>query len=100
MTNPKQYLISMISHSTVNDLGFMEARAKLLDLAAFCDRGERHGVTEDFRFQAIIGALEILVDGKQERARRILEALSDPSREPLKNPSGKAAVGAWDRSKA
>jgi hypothetical protein len=90
----------MISDSIINDLGFMEARAKLLDLAAFFDRGERRGVTEDFRFRTIFDGLEILIDGKPERTRRILEALSDPSSEPLENPSGKAAIGAWDHSKA
>ena len=78
----------------------MDARAKLLDVAAFFDRGERHGVTEDFRFRAISDALKILIDGKPERTRRILEALSDSSSEPLEDPPSKGAVGAWDRSKA
>jgi hypothetical protein len=36
-----------------------------------------------------------LVDGKPERARRILEKLSDPTTAPEEKSSGKAALGAW-----
>jgi hypothetical protein len=35
------------------------------------------------------------VDGKPERARRILEKLSDPTTKPEETSSGKAALGAW-----
>ncbi len=79
------------------DVGFLPVRAKLLEVAAFLDRVERHGVADDFRCEALRAAAHLLVDGEAERARRILEALSDPSLEPEAVSSGKAAFGAWQR---
>jgi hypothetical protein len=77
--------------------GFIPMRAKLIDVAAFFDRVERHKVADDFRCAALREAAALLVDGKPERARRILEQLSDPTKEPDAVSSGKAALGAWQR---
>lgn len=77
------------------DQGFIPVRAKLIEVAAFLDRVERHDVADDFRCAALRSAAELLVDGKPERARRILESLSDPTTEPDLKSSGKAALGAW-----
>lgn len=77
------------------DLGFVPARARLVEVAAFLDRVERHGVADDYRCAALREAARLLVDGQPERARRILEALSDPSSEPDAASTGKAAAGAW-----
>jgi hypothetical protein len=77
------------------EVGFVPVRAKLIEVAAFFDRVERHGVADDFRCTALREAARLLVDGQPERARRILEALSDPSSEPDVKSTGKAAVGAW-----
>jgi len=77
------------------DTGFVPVRAKLLEVAAFLDRVERYGVATDFRCDALREAAKILVDGGPERARRILEKLSDPTTEPEATSSGKAALGAW-----
>lgn len=77
------------------DQGFIPVRAKLIEVAAFLDRVERYGVTDDFRCAALRAAAALLVDGRAERARRILEKLSDPTVEPDTNSSGKAALGAW-----
>jgi hypothetical protein len=77
------------------DHGFVPNRAKLIEVAAFLDRVERHGVADDFRCEALRDAAALLVDGKPERARRILEALSDPTSEPAASAAGKAAMGAW-----
>lgn len=77
------------------DLGFVPVRAKLIEVAAFLDRVERHGVANDFRCVALREAARLLVDGRPERARRILEQLSDPTVEPDSVSSGKAALGAW-----
>jgi hypothetical protein len=44
-------------------------------------------------------AAKLLVDGKPERARRILESLSDPTTVPDKVSTGKAALGAWQKPK-
>lgn len=79
------------------DVGFVPVRAKLLEVAAFLDRVERHEVADDFRCEALRQAAQILVDGAPERARRVLEALSDPTTEPDAVSTGKAAFGAWQR---
>lgn len=75
--------------------GFIPVRAKLLDVAAFLDRVERHQVADDFRCAALREAAKLLVDGKPARARRILEKLSDPTTTPDEKSTGKAALGAW-----
>jgi hypothetical protein len=77
--------------------GFVPARAKLIDIAAFLDRVERYGSADDFRCAALREAAALLVDGKPERARRILESLSDPTTVPDEKSTGKAALGAWQR---
>ena len=77
------------------DHGFVPTRAKLIDVAAFLDRVERYEAADDFRCAALRAAAEVLVDGKPERARRILEKLSDPTTAPDEKSSGKAALGAW-----
>jgi hypothetical protein len=79
------------------DHGFVPARAKLIDVAAFLDRVERYEIADDFRCAALREAAAVLVDGKPERARRILEKLSDPTTVPEATSSGKAALGAWQR---
>ncbi len=81
----------------VVDLGFIPVRAKLIEVAAFLDRVERHAAADDFRCAALRAAAKVLVDGKPERARRILEKLSDPTTAPEVISSGKAALGAWQK---
>ena len=81
--------------SGILEHGFIPIRAKLLEVAAFLDRVERHGVADDFRCVALRDAAALLADGQPERARRILERLSDPTTEPEPVSSGKAALGAW-----
>ena len=79
----------------VVDLAFIGVRAKLIEVAAFLDRVERHGSADDFRCVALRDAAALLVDGRSERARRILEKLSDPTTTPDERSTGKAALGAW-----
>ena len=79
----------------VVDQGFIPVRAKLIEVAAFLDRTERHAIADDFRVAALREAAELLTDGRPERARRILEKLSDPTTAPDTVSSGKAALGAW-----
>lgn len=81
--------------SQLVDRSFVGVRAKLLEVAAFLDRVERHGQADDFRCAALRAAAAVLVDGQPERARRILEKLSDPTTEPARTTDGRAAVGAW-----
>ena len=89
--------VSPATAKALVDHGFIPVRAKLIDLAAFLDRVERYGVADDFRCAALRDAAALLLDGKPERARRILEQLSDPTTEPEAKSSGKAALGAWPR---
>jgi len=75
------------------DLGFLDARSKLLDLAAFLDRVERAGEDSDYRVEALYSALSELSGPTPDRARRILERLSDPSLEPIERATVKSATG-------
>lgn len=77
------------------DLYFMEARAKLIDLAAFMDRLERGTGEEDFRMAGFRKALAELNGTTPERARRVLLSLSDPTTEPIPAATTKAACGAY-----
>lgn len=84
--------------AAVVEVGFIPTRAKLIEVAAFLDRVDRHGVAGDFRCVALRAAAALLTDGRGRRARRILEKLSDPTTEPDMVSSGKAALGAWRES--
>ncbi|SRR5690606_1165425 len=83
----------------VLDLYFMDARCKLIEIAAFLDRvdrgrGEGEGV-EDFRLKAFRSALEHLGSSEPTRAERVLLAFSDPTDEPVERAPGKGACGAY-----
>jgi hypothetical protein len=95
--SPANRAPASVAPAAIVDHGFIPTRAKLIDLAAFLDRVERHGIADDFRCAALRDAARLLVDGKPERARRILEKLSDPTTEPEAKSSGKAALGAWQK---
>lgn len=77
------------------DLYFMDARSKLIDLAAFLDRLDRGEGSADFRLEAFKRALTELSKGEPQRARQVLIALSDPTDLPIDRSPGKGAVGAW-----
>jgi hypothetical protein len=77
------------------DLYFPEARAKLIDLAAFLDRLDRADGEADFRLAAFKAALGQLSRGDRNRAERVLLELSDPSSEPIAAATTKAACGTW-----
>lgn len=77
------------------DLYFLEARSKLIDLAAFLDRLERSTGTPDFRLNALVKALDELRDATGDRTERVLRSLSDPTRDPIPAATTKAACGAW-----
>ena len=78
----------------VLDLYFLDARHKLIEVAAFLDRVERAAGKDDFRLKTFYAALGKLKGGK-ERARRLLLAFSDPTTRPITKAEGKGAVGAW-----
>lgn len=77
------------------DLYYLEARAKLIDLAAFLDRLDRATGESDFRLTAFGAALRQLQSAPIPRAERVLAALSDPTSKPIPAATTKAACGAW-----
>jgi hypothetical protein len=77
------------------DLYFLDARHKLIEIAAFLDRVERAEGKDDFRLKAFHGALGKL-SGK-EKAKNVLLAFSDLTSKPIAKAEGKGAQGAWNR---
>jgi hypothetical protein len=77
------------------DLYYLEARAKLIDVAAFLDRLDRAEGTPDFRLAAFMQAMAQLAPGRASRVERVLGSLSDPTTEPIPAATTKAACGAW-----
>jgi len=77
----------------------MEARSKLIDVAAFLDRLDRAEGEPDFRLTAFNQALEQLKSGNKPRVERVLATLSDPTTDPIPAAASKAACGAWPGTK-
>ena len=87
------------SRSAIVDLYFLEHRAKLIDIAAFLDRLDRaddaSSAEPDFRVEAFRQAIAVLSDKRSQRAKRILDLLSDHSTDPIPSAAGmKGAFGA------
>ena len=83
----------------VIDRYFLEHRAKLIDIAAFLDRIDRTAnarpAQNDHRIAALFGAIDVLCDGRANRAGRILTIFSDGSTELPQSAEGiKGASGA------
>jgi hypothetical protein len=88
-----------MTRSQVLDLYFMDARSKLIDIAAFLDRVERAPGEADFRMTAFREALSKLDAVGAGNAAEVLLAFSDPTTEPVPAAAGKGAIGAWTRPK-
>ena len=84
-----------MTRQQVLDLYFMDARSKLIDLAAFLDRLDRAGGEADFRLTGFRKAIQELEKNRPERAKGVLLALSDPTTDPIPAATTKAACGAW-----
>ena len=80
----------------VLDLYFLDARHKLIEIAAFLDRVERANGRKDFRLKSFRAALGKLSGPQKEKAKRVLLAFSDPTSEPIPAATTKAACGAWN----
>lgn len=85
----------MLTKKELLDLQFIEARHKLIDLAAFLDRIDRHPGVEDFRVAALRAALPILLTDRTDRARAVLESFSDPTPDPIPQAPMQGALGAF-----
>jgi len=86
----------MPSKKDILDLYFMDARCKLIDLAAYLDRLERHKGEEDFRQEGFRNALHALQNPSKGKTRvqTVLESLSDHSTEPIEAATIQVAYGA------
>lgn len=80
----------------IQDQYFMDARYKLLDIAAFLDRVDRHEGEADFRHPAFLKALEAMQDPPAglTRAQAVHHAFSDHSTEPAEAATIQFAYGA------
>ncbi|MCX6889699.1 MAG: hypothetical protein NTU71_09855 [Verrucomicrobia bacterium] len=83
------------SREQVAELHFMDARYKLLDLAAFLDRLERASGGDDHRIRGLRQALPLLLEKGDGRVAKILSLWSDPSAAPIEKSDTKAATGVW-----
>jgi hypothetical protein len=88
------YGTAMPDKKKIADLHFMDARCKLIDLAAFLDRVDRHAGEPDYREQALRAALPILLENRPDRAKAVLDFLSDESTELLASAPFQGAFGA------
>ena len=84
----------MPSKQDILDLQFIDARHKLIDLAAFLDRIDRHPGTADHRFAALKKAIPLLLTDRPDRAKAVLEAFSDHSTELPQSAAVQGATGA------
>jgi hypothetical protein len=78
----------------VLDIYFLDARHKLIEIAAFLDRVERAKGKDDFRLKAFCNALAELTGNKKEKAKNVLLAFSDLTTKPIAKAEGKGAIGA------
>ena len=85
-----------MTRQQILDLYFVDARHKLIDLAAFMDRVERGTGDDDFRMSAFREALGELSKGNKQSAKEVLLAFSDPTTEPIAKATVKGATGAWE----
>jgi len=86
-----------MTRQQVLDLYFLDARHKLIELAAFLDRLERAEGDGDFRAEAFRAALGELTGNKKGRAKNVQLAFSDPTTAPIDKAPGKGAVGAYPK---
>jgi hypothetical protein len=84
-----------MTRQQVLDRYFMDARCKLIDIAAFLDRVDRSKGKDDFRLKAFKEALGKLEGRRKNKAEQVLLTFSDPTTEPIAKAPGKGACGAY-----
>ncbi len=67
----------MLSKKELLDLQFIDARARVIDLAAFLDRLDRHEGDAGIRLEYFTKALSVLTEKRTDRAKAVLEVFSD-----------------------
>jgi len=88
-----------MTRQQVLDLYFLDARHKLIEIAAFLDRAQRAPGQDDFRLKAFRKAAKHLSGARNQRAKTVLLAFSDPTTKPIPAATMKAAGGAWPAGK-
>lgn len=84
-----------MTRKQILDLDFIEARHKLIDVAAFLDRVARTPGDDDFRVSAFHKAIAELSNPATNAAGRVLLAFSDPTTGPIPAATTQGATGAW-----
>jgi hypothetical protein len=84
-----------MTRQQVLDLYFLDARHKLIEIAAFLDRVERSSGKDDFRLKAYRAAIKNLSGRKKQKAKRVQIVFSDKTTKPVAKAEGKGACGAW-----
>jgi hypothetical protein len=77
------------------DLSFIDARFKLIELAAFLDRVQRADQLSDYRIVQMRQAIAHLANAEPDRARQVLLTFSDPTTEPIPVAHTQGAAGAY-----
>ncbi len=85
----------MPSKKDLLDLQFIDVRHKLIDIAAFLDRIDRHPGGQDHRYEALKNALPILLTDRPDRASAVLEFFSDHTTALPQSASFQGASGAY-----
>ncbi len=89
----------MPTKTDILDLYFMDSRAKLLDIASYLDRLDRHEGEIDFRHEGFLNALQTMLETKENRTAAVLNTLSDHSETPIERATIQVAYGAPGASK-
>jgi hypothetical protein len=84
-----------MTRQKILDLYFLDARHKLVEIAAFLDRVERADGKDDFRMKNFRAALRKLGGSKKKKAKTVLMAFSDPTTKPIAKAASKGATGAY-----
>jgi hypothetical protein len=88
-----------MTRQQILDLYFLDARHKLVELAAFLDRVERADGKDDFRLKSFRAALDELNSGKKRKVKNVLFAFSNPTTKPIAKAQSKGACGAYSKTK-
>lgn len=88
------HISSMLTKKELLDLQFIENRHRLIEVAAFLDRLDRHPGLSDLRAEWFQLALKELQSDQVGRAKRILEVLSDRTEAMPESAPFQGAFGA------
>ena len=84
-----------MTHKETVDPYLLEHRAKLLHIAAFLDRLDRcESIEQDYRIDSLHKCINVLLEKNVGRTEKILNILSDHSKEPINVAHEQGASGA------